>query len=362
MNFEKETKLILECIKKGVFSQGEYVKEFEKQFSNYCNIKYASAIINGTAALHIALKALGIKEGDEVIVPSLTFIATANAVSYCGAKPIFVDCLKDTYCIDPKDIKNNITKKTKAIIPVHLYGNMCNMDIINDIAKKHNLFIIEDAAEALGAEFNKKNAGSFSDISCFSFYSNKVITTGEGGMCLTNNPELKEKIDILRAQGKKKNEELKDGFEYAQEHFKCELLGYNYRMTNLQAAIGIAQLSKLKMLLKKRREIANLYYEKLQDKDLVLPTEEIKTKHSYWMFPILVKDEKIKIKIMNDSRKLKLSINSFFYPCHKQPFYDKGETLKITENCWKKGIILPTDPQLGEEKINKIIELISENT
>ena len=192
-----ELKYVSNCINTGwISSIGDYVKDFENKFSKYCDCNFGISTSNGTTALHLALKALGIGLNDEVIIPVLTFIATANAVSYTGAKPVFVDSDKKTWNIDPKKIEEKITDRTKAIIPVHLYGNPCNMKKIMKIAKKHNLFIIEDAAEAHGAKFADKKMGSFSNISCFSFYGNKIITTGEGGMCITNNENLAEKMEL----------------------------------------------------------------------------------------------------------------------------------------------------------------------
>ena len=212
-----------------ISSIGSYISRFEETFSNYCGVKYGIATSNGTTALHLALSALDIGSGDEVIVPDITFAATINAVLYTGAVPVIVDVEEDSWCIDPDEIEKAITPKTKAIIPVHIYGQPCNMDAICAIARKNNLYIIEDCAEAHGAEWKNGKVGSFGIISCFSFFGNKVITTGEGGMCITDSIELNEKMRILRDHGMSRKKK-----------YYHEVIGFNYRMTNLQAAIGLS--------------------------------------------------------------------------------------------------------------------------
>ena len=232
---EEELNNVMEAVKSGwISSKGKFIPEFEENFARYCGVKHSVATSNGTVALHLALATLGIKEGDEVIVPTLTFIATANAVRYTGAKPVFVDSNPDYWCIDPEKIEGAITPKTRAIIPVHLYGHPCDMEAIMAVAKKHDLYVIEDAAEAHGAEHKGRKVGSFGDIACFSFYGNKIITTGEGGMCLTDDEILAERMRILRDHG------MNPGKRYWHD-----IVGFNYRMTNMQAAIGVAQLEKI---------------------------------------------------------------------------------------------------------------------
>ena len=358
-DFKEEEKLLLESLSSGNFSQGKFVKDFEGKFKRYIGCKYATATMNGTAALHLALKALEIGPGDEVIVPSMTFIASANSVSYCNGIPIFVDCLKDTFCIDPEKIEEKITDKTKAIMVVHLFGNVCDMDKINAIARKHNLKVVEDAAEAHGAEYFGKKAGALGNISCFSFYSNKIITTGEGGMCLTDNAVLKEKMDLLRAQGKKKREELKDGEEYAQKQFYHDILGFNYRMTDLQAAVGVAQIDKIDAYLAGRKKIAEKFNKLLKDKDIILPYVSNNVKHAFWAYPILLANKETQVDIMNKARMLKLPVRSFFYPCHKQPFYSVDIDLPISDMVSEVGIVLPTD--ISEEMAIKIVNLFLDN-
>jgi len=231
-----ELKYVTDAVSSGwISSAGKYVSEFEKQFAAYCDCKYGVAVCNGTVSLHLALAALGIGKGDEVIIPTFTMIASAFAVCYTGATPVFVDADKDTWNIDVTKIEEKITSKTKAIMPVHIFGQMCEMDKIEAIAKKHNLFIVEDAAEAHGATYNGKKAGSYSDLGSFSFFANKNITTGEGGMLVTNNDEL-----YNRARYFKNVCFPLDG----NRNYMHQDVGFNYRMSNVIAAIGLAQTEK----------------------------------------------------------------------------------------------------------------------
>ena len=239
-----EKKYLLDTIESGwISSIGPYIEKFENEFARYHGVKHAIATHNGTIALHLALVAAGIKSEDEVIVPDFTFVATANSVRYCNATPVLTDVDPGDWNIAPESIKANITSKSKAIIPVHLYGNPARMDEIRDIAKQHKLLIIEDCAEALGAKYNGERVGIMGDIGCFSFFGNKIITTGEGGMCITNNDELAERMRILRDHGMNRTKK-----------YWYDLLGFNYRMTNMQAAVGVAQLEQLDDLLKTRAE------------------------------------------------------------------------------------------------------------
>ncbi len=243
---EKEERAVIKVLRSGWIMQGSKVSEFEKRIANYLSVKYAVAVTSGTTALHLSMRVLDIKKGDEVIVPSLTFIASANCILYVGAEPIFADIDEKTYNIDPKDIERKITKKTKAVIAVHQIGLPAEMDEIRKICKDHKLFLIEDAACALGAEYKGKKVGGLSDLACFSFHPRKSITTGEGGLITTNNKNYYDELISLRSHGmiNKNGEET------------YPLLGYNYRMTDLQASIGIEQFKKLELILKKRRKLA----------------------------------------------------------------------------------------------------------
>jgi perosamine synthetase len=353
---EEELRNVIEAVKSGwISSKGTFIEEFEQNFSNYCGRKYGLATSNGTVALHLALKALGIGKGDEVIVPNLTFVAVANTVTYCNAKPVFVDSHPDYWCIDPEKIEEKITPKTKAIIPVHLYGHPCDMYPIMKIAEDHNLYVVEDAAEAHGAEYKGKKVGSFGDISCFSFYGNKIITTGEGGMCLTNDEELAEKMRILRDHGMNPN-----------RRYWYNIVGFNYRMTNLQAAVGVAQLKKLDRFVEKKREIARSYSEELKDLEEIelikLHPEMPWAKCVYWMYCILVED---KLGISRDELMKRLEekgidTRPFFYPMHVMPPYKNNEGFPIAEEIAKKGINLPSGVNLEGKAIRYICEAIKD--
>ena len=350
---EEELKNVVEAVKSGwISSKGKFIEEFEQEFANYCGRRYGVATSNGTVALHLALKALGIGKGDGVIVPDLTFVAVANSVTYCNAKPVFVDSHPDYWCMNPKEIEGKITTKTKAIIPAHIYGHPCDMDAIIDIAEDYSLYVVEDAAEAHGAEYKGKKAGSFGDISCFSFYGNKIITTGEGGMCLTNNEELAEKMKILRDHGMNPN-----------KRYWYDFIGFNYRMTNLQAAVGVAQLEKLDEFAKKKRQIARRYSEELnelEEKELITLHPEMSwAKCVYWMYCILVKD---KFGISRDELMKKLEekgieTRPFFYPIHVMPPYKNNEGFSVAEELSRKGINLPSGVKLLDD--NDIMNIAS---
>jgi len=349
---EEELKNVIEAVKSGwISSKGKFIEEFEEKFVRYCGRKYGVATSNGTVALHLALKALGIGKDDEVIVPTLTFVATANAVTYCNAKPVFVDSHPEYWCINPDKIEEKITPRTKAIIPVHLYGHPCDMDLIMKIAEDHNLYVLEDAAEAHGAEYKGEKIGSFGDISCFSFYGNKIITTGEGGMCLTNNEELAEKMRILRDHGMNPN-----------RRYWYDEIGFNYRMTNLQAAVGVAQLEKLDEFIEKKRKIAKMYEEglnELEEKNLIILHREMKwAKSVYWMYSILIEDSfgMNRDILMKELERKRIDTRPFFYPMHVLPPYQNNERFPIAEEISRKGINLPSGVGLKEEEIRKIVE------
>lgn len=349
-----EIKYVTECIKTNwISSKGKYVEKFEEEFSKYVGMKYGIAVSNGTTALHLALSTLNIKQGDEVIIPDLTFAATANAVIYTGAKPVLVDVDEKTWCIDPVKIERAITKKTKAIIPVHLYGIPCDMEAIVKTAKKYKLFIIEDCAEAHGIHYHEKPVGSFSDISCFSFYGNKIITTGEGGMCLTNDQMLAKKMRTLRDHGMNKN-----------KRYWHDVVGFNYRLTNIQAAIGVAQLERIDEFVKKRISLAAIYTHELGDVPLlVLPLNANKMNVYYWMYSIiLTKQAKISrdglIKILLEHG---IESRPFFFPLHRMPpyFEEKGdEKYPHAVVLSEQGISLPSYTNLPLENIKMICYII----
>jgi perosamine synthetase len=349
---EKEIAYVTDAVKSGwVSSLGKYIDKFEENFAGYCGVKYAVATSNGTTGLHLALVALGVKAGDEVIIPDLTFIATASAVKYIGAKVVTVDVDEDTLCISPKAIREAITTKTKAIIPVHLYGHPANMDEINKIAKKHNLLVVEDAAEAHGAEVNGAKVGGLSDAGVFSFYGNKIITSGEGGMITTSDKKLYEKLRFLRDHAMSKDK----------RYWHTEV-GFNYRMTNLQAALGVAQFERIDEILDKKRNVFEHYYALLKDVEgIKLNYKAPWAKNIYWMVCLEIegytevkRDEfisKLKVKGV-DSR-------PYFYPVSDMPIYESAET-PVTHKICQRGINLPSYFDLTEEQVKYICKTVKE--
>lgn len=347
---EEELESIMEAVKSGwVSSKGPFIEKFEKNFSNYVGTKYGVATSNGTTALHLGLTALGIGKGDKVLVPSLTFIAVANAVTYTGAEPVFVDSHPEYWCINPSKIEEKIDNKIKAIIVVHSYGHPCDMDEIMRIAGDHKLHVIEDCAEAHGAEYKGRKVGSFGIISCFSFYGNKIITTGEGGMCLTNNEELADKMKILRDHGMNPNKK-----------YWHDIIGFNYRMTNLQAALGVAQLRKIDRLITKKRHIATAYKELLQDlPDITLAPEMPWAKNVYWLYSILVKRQH-RDKIIKHLEIQCIETRPFFYAIHTLPPYKCSLKFPVAEVLSANGLNLPSGPRLSEDQIEDVVEALKE--
>lgn len=335
-----------------ISSTGKYITKFEESFSTYCGLKYGIATSNGTTALHLALVALGIGKNDEVIVPDITFAATVNSVLYTGATPVIVDVEKDSWCISPDEIKKAITPNTKAIIPVHLYGQPCDMDRICEIAKKHNLYIVEDCAEAHGAEFNGKKVGSFGIISCFSFFGNKVVTTGEGGMCVTNSKELNDKMRVYRDHGMRKDHK-----------YYHEVIGYNYRMTNLQAAIGTAQVERIDEILRWREKLEESYRSFFDgNKSIELQKNNLPNrKRITWLVSILVNEVK-RDKILKSLKDNDIDARAFFIPLSEMDLYSKyARKCKNSKSLSKRGINLPTTVDVDEDVIKRIRDIILDN-
>jgi len=347
---EKEKIYLLKCLETGwISSQGEFVSQFEQKFSQFIGCKYGISTANGTMALQLALQALDLQPGDEVIVPTLTFGATANAVIQCGGVPVFVDSEPIYWNVDFKDIKRNITKKTKGIIVVHLYGHPVDMNPILEIAENYNLWVIEDAAEAHGAEYYKKKVGSIGDIGCFSFFANKIITTGEGGMCVTNSQKLADQMRMIRDHG----------MSFKKKYWH-EVVGSNYRLTNLQAAIGLAQLERIDEFINRKKAIAKLYTKKLYaltQLGVRLPREAEWAKSVWWMYNILLPHKSKRQDIMRKLQKVGIETRPFFYPLHKMPAfsnYPVSNFLKNAPAISYRGITLPTALTLTNEEIEYI--------
>ena len=354
---EKELENVVDCIKTNwISSKGKYVEEFEAKFAKYCGCKYGITTTSGTTALHLALASLNIKNGDEVIIPASTMIATAFAVIYCGATPVLVDAEPETWNMDVAKIEEKITDKTKAIMPVHIYGHPCDMDPIMKLASEHDLYVVEDAAEAHGAEYKGKKAGGIGDIGCFSFYANKIITCGEGGMVVTNDEEIAEKAKSLRNLCFPKEKRV----------YLHSEVGYNYRMTNIQAAIGLAQFERIDELVEMRRRNAHLYNGYLKDVvGVTLPVEKEWAKNVYWMYSILVEDEfgMSRDELMKKLEEKGIETRTFFIPMNEQLVFQErglfnGESYPVAEELSRKGMYLPSSSGLKEDEIKYICDVI----
>jgi perosamine synthetase len=347
-----EKKYLLDTIESGwISSIGSYIERFETEFARYHGMKHAIATHNGTIALHLALAAIGIGEQDEVIVPDLTFVATANSVHYCHAKPVLTDISPDDWNISPEQIRRKITDRTRAVIPVHLYGNPARMNEIEEICHEHGLVIIEDCAEALGARYKERIVGSIGDISCFSFFGNKIITTGEGGMCLTNNDMLAERMRILRDHGMNRSK------KYWYDH-----LGFNYRMTNMQAAVGLAQLEQLPVLLSSRDSIFTMYEKWLKGTSRILLPEKNGNRIVNWIFTIRISGitEGQRDFIMAKLKESGIDSRPVFYPIHQMPFYNSNSYMvsdfENADQVAREGISLPTYIGLEDADIKYITD------
>ena len=339
-----EKKYVNECLDSTwISSKGKFLKLFKEKFADYINAKYAACVTSGTVALHLALTALDIKSEDEVIVPSLTYIASVNAISYVGAIPVFADSLKSTWQIDPEDVIKKITSKTKAIMVVHLYGHPCDMDAFKKIAQQYNLLLIEDCAEAFGTKYKGQHVGTFGHISIFSFFGNKTITTGEGGMVVTNYLPYYEKTVHYKSQG----------CSNAQKYFH-DVIGFNYRMTNICAAIGLGQLEKCDEIIHKKRQIAKWYKESLQGLPIEFQVEEEHVTHSHWMFSILVEKEK-RDDLREHLGRASIETRPFFHPIHFMPMYNKkAVVLPIAELLGASGLNLPSWHELDRSTVEFI--------
>ena len=356
-----ETKYVMDAVSTGwISSSGSYVTKFEDEFAGYCGVKHGIAVCNGTVAIHLALTALGIGKGDEVIIPSFTMIATAFAVCYVGAMPVFVDADKDTWNIDVTKIEEKITSKTKAIIPVHVFGNPCNMDAITDIARKHNLFIIEDAAEAHGATYKGRKVGSFSDVASFSFFANKNITTGEGGMCVTNDNSYAKRCRYF------KNVCFSpDG----PRDYMHQDIGFNYRMSNIHAAIGLAQVEKADEYKKMRMDNHALYKKYLADvPGILFQKDEEDYENVGWMNTIVLEPEKYgrtRDELIAHLKENGIDTRLLFKSMHIQPSLQKygcdcsGE-YPVTDYLSENGFYLPSASNLSNDDILYICDIIKD--
>lgn len=352
-----EEKYVIDCIRAGwVSSEGKYIKDLEQKCADYCSMSQGIAVCNGTAALRVAVSCLQLEKGDEIIMPSFTIISCASAVIEAGAVPILVDSDPETWTMDVLQIESKITKKTKAIMAVHIYGHPVDMGPIIEIASKHNLYVIEDAAEAHGAEYKGAKCGGLSDISILSFYANKLVTTGEGGMVLTNNKQFAESARSLRNLC----------FRPEKRFYHSEL-GHNFRLSNIQAAIGVAQLERLDKFIDRKRDMARRYNEGLRDLPIQLPVEKEWAKNIYWMYALVVNDD-IAADAEECARLLLakgIQTRPFFVGMHEQPVFQKmglfiGERYPVCERISRRGFYLPSGQAITNEQIQRVCTAMHE--
>ncbi|EPC4025097.1 DegT/DnrJ/EryC1/StrS family aminotransferase [Aeromonas salmonicida] len=345
-----EKKYVIECLDSSwISSKGEFIQKFEREFANFTGMAHAASVSNGTVALHLALLALDVGPGDEVIVPTFTYIASVNAINYVGATPVFVDVEPLSWQLDCDLVGNLITEKTKAIMAVHIYGQPSDMVRLKKIAQQHKLYLIEDGAEAFGSLVGGCHIGHLSDISTYSFFGNKTVTTGEGGMVTTNSAELDRKIRHLKGQG------LMEGKEYWHD-----IVGYNYRMTNICAAIGLAQLEKAEHFIRRKREIADFYRVHLQGLPLEFQQEQQGSCHSWWMFSILTENRILRDKLRNYLTNVGVETRPLFPPIHFMPMYRQpGKSFPISEGISERGMNLPSWPGMTDEMLCYIVDKIT---
>jgi len=345
----KEKAYVNQCLDSTwISSKGEFIERFQAGFAGYIGAPQALAVSNGTVALHLALATLGLGAGDEVIVPSLTYISPVNAIRYVGATPVFADSDPVTWQVNVNDVAARITPRTRAIIVVHLYGQACDMVALVALANAHSLLLIEDCAEALGTRIGGRHVGTFGDIATFSFFGNKTITTGEGGMVVARVAAHQKLALKLRGQG------LADDREYWHD-----VVGFNFRMTNICAAIGLAQLERAEDFIARKRLLAEAYTRELQGLPLVLQAEVAGTTHSFWMCSLLTNDPEQRDPLRRALREQGIETRPFFHPVHTMPMYAQGQTgLTVAVDLGARGINLPSWPGLGEEGVQTVCAAI----
>lgn len=354
---ESDIQSVLEVLKSGRLALGPKMREFEELMADYIGVKYAVAVSSGTAGLHILVRALGIGDGDEVLVPSFTFSASVNAILYERAKPVFVDIEPETYNLNPDDLERKITPRTKAIMAVDIFGHPAEWDKILEIADRYNLKVIDDSCEALGAEYKGKKIGRFGDCACFAFYPNKQMTTGEGGIIVTNNEEIAKLARSLRNQGR--------GEMGAWLHH--ERLGYNYRMDEMSSALGVSQLKRIETFLQKREHVAKMYTEKLSRYSWVRPpVVKPYVRMSWFVYVVTLEKGLDRDEVIEKMEKRGIPARGYFSPIHLQPyirkmFGTKEGMLPVTEDISKRTIALPFHNNLREEEIDEVVRALKES-
>ncbi len=361
---DDDIEAVSKALKRDYIATGPGIAEFEDAFAKYVGVKYAVALSSGTAALHACCFAIGIQPGDEVITTPITFAASANCVLYCGGSPVFADIDPDTYNISPEEIEKHITEKTKAIIPVHFTGQPCDMDRIHEIAGQHNLFVIEDAAHAIGAAYHGKKIGSLSDMTIFSFHPVKHMTTCEGGMVTTNNEDLYKKIKAFRAYCITKDPELLEDKEDGPWHYEMQGLGYNYRISDVMCALGISQLKKVDLFVKKRREISARYNEEMKNFDhIVLPYQAEGCDSSWHLYAIRIKDGKRR-EAYQRLKGAGIGVDVHYLPVYKHPYYQKHGYREVkcpnAEFIYDQILSIPIFYRLTDEEQTYVIKQIAD--
>ena len=342
-----EIQAVIETLKGGWITQGKKVEEFEKTFANYCGAKYGIATTSGTTALHTALASIDVQNGDEVITTPLSCVSTANPILYLHARPIFIDLEPATLNINPSVLEKKITERTKAILPVHMFGHPVDMDLILEIAEKHGIYAIEDAAHALGAKYKGRKIGSLGHIACFSFYGDKIITTAEGGIALTDDKELAEKMQMLRSHGMNKHRK-----------FHHPILGYNYKMSDIHAAIGTAQIRKLDKYVEHRRKNVEYLNKQLNDLDIELPTEKSYAFNVFYVYHIITKGRRQKEKAVEHLENKGIETRPLLSFIPTQPPYQhlgyNPNDYPVAKKANENGFYVSNSPQLSQDELNYI--------
>ncbi|MCA1451759.1 DegT/DnrJ/EryC1/StrS aminotransferase family protein [Bradyrhizobium sp. BRP22] len=344
----KEKEYVNQCLDSSwISSRGAFVERFEAKFASLTGAAHVTSVCNGTVALHLALETLGFAAGDEIIVPTLTYVASVNTIIQAGATPVFVDSREDTWQIDPDDVRRKITPQTKAVMAVHLYGQACEMDALVNICEEFDLWLIEDCAEAFGTYYKGQHVGTFGDFATFSFFGNKTITTGEGGMVVAKNKDHLDRAYHLKTQAVSPDRE-----------YWHDAVGYNYRMTNICAAIGLAQLENASSILEKKRQIAAWYQQGLEGLPLRLLGEFPDTTNSYWMCSIVVDDPDVRQPLRDWLKAANIETRPVFYPCHTLPHCKAEGTHPVAQSLSARGLNLPSFPELSLESVTAVCTVI----
>lgn len=345
-----EKKYVVDCLdSQWISSIGIYTEKFEKTFAEFVDSPFAIGVSNGTVALHLALHCLNVGPGDEVIVPTFTYIASVNTIKQTGATPIFVECNQDDWLIDVKDVMAKITPRTKAILPVHLYGAVCDMPVLREIAAAHDISLVEDCAEALGSTLDGQHVGTFGDIGTFSFFGNKTVTTGEGGMVIANDPDVAARLRKVKGQG-----------QSLERRYWHDEIGFNYRMTNICAAIGLAQMERVDAILSRKREIAAIYRELLKDSPVTFQTRRPGVVSSDWLISLLLPDGAGREALMQSMRERNVDTRPVFYCAHQMPMYKLETEFPVSERIARLGISLPSYPALTDQDVERVVATLRE--